>query len=71
MTTLITDRREVRGAIKLNAGSGPMPPNVDQLQFREMSSEAPDDVSEREGETDPGKRLAESLNQIVEKRTTP
>ena len=47
-------------------GSGPMLSGVDQLKLRAVPSEAPGDVSVREGETDSVKRWAVSFNHVVE-----
>ena len=57
---VIMDRFETRSAIK-----HPVPPDVDQLKFREVVSESADDASEKESETESARKLTESLNQAV------
>ena len=63
---MIRDKREARGAIKLSGGGNQPPPDVDQLQLREMTSDFVEESSEGGIDTSSVQKLAVSLSAFVE-----
>ena len=61
---MIRDKREARGAIKLSGGGNQLPPDVDQLKLREMTSDFAEEASEGGSDTSSVQKLAivETLN---------
>ena len=64
---MIRDKGEARGAIKLSGGGNQPPPDVDQLKFREMTSDFAEEASVGGSDTSSVQNLAESLSAIVER----
>ena len=62
----IRDKREARGAIKLSGGGNQSPPDVDQLNLREMTSDFAEEASEGGSDTGSVQKLAESLSAIAD-----
>ena len=56
---MIRDKREARGAIKLSGGGNQLPPDVDLLKLREMTSDFAEEASEGGSDTSSVQKLAE------------
>ena len=63
---MFRDKREARGALRLSGGGNQSPPDVDQLELREMTSDFVEESSEGGSDTSSVQKLAESLSAIVE-----
>ena len=62
---MIRDTREARGAIKLSGGGNQLPPDVDLLKLREMTSDFAEEGSKGWSDTSSVQKLAESLSVTI------
>ena len=63
---IIREKRDARGAIKLNGGGKQPSLDVHQLKVREMTSDFAEEASEAGSDTSSVQKLAESLSSTVE-----